>query len=613
MTEWVQSIDPELAIRLVNGWSGALAYDTETSGLEHEDYVVGYVITANYNSIYIPVRHGGGGNIPNGDEFETALAAAFKERSRKGYRTVGHHLGFDLRMSGKTGYGGKSVAVVLGSPLEDTMINESLIDDTTIGYGLSECCIRHHVTAKKGDEVYKLLAERFGGMPDSKSMKNFWKLEGDHPLVVDYATGDGISTLELWSSQQPILDDEELRVPWKLECDLLPYLARMYLRGVRIDMEYAARVEVELAGKIETAKQAFEPGFNFRSPAQVEALYRANGYTDDDFDHTEKGAPSFREKWLEGNEIGEAIVAARQLEKARDSFIAPLVDTHNHNGRVHAVLHQSKSDDYGVAGARLSCSEPNLQAFPKRNEDVGKIVRPLVIPDFGYICEFDFQQQEPRLFTHYSEEPSLVEGYRTGTMDMHDLARDILGLPRKTAKRLGMGMLTMMSPPTLAMHMGCSVEQAKIWHRAFLSDAFPMIGQLQQDIVATFRARRVVKSILGRKARLNESKFAYKGVSRVIQNSGGDHMKTAILRINEYEDAHPDEVQILLSIHDSGIFQTEQAKHAHEIKRLMENVANELNLIVPIPVDTGWGLHWGEASYIEKRPIWQDDGKIPTN
>lgn len=608
MTEWTQGIDPDMALRLVRNWSGILAYDTETSGLEHSDYVVGYVITANYYSLYVPVRHGGGGNVPNPDSFEATLADAFADRSRKGYRTVGHHLGFDLRMSGKVGFGGKTVAVILGSPLEDTMINESLIDDTTIGYGLDDCAVRHGVTPKKGDELYRLLAERFGGLPDRKTMKNFWRLEGDNPIAVDYATGDGISTIELWSSQQALLDAEEVRVPWQLECDLLPYLARMYLRGIKINPEYAEQVDVNLSAQIATAKSKFEPGFNVRSPDQVEKLYRANGFTDDMFDRTDKGAVSFREKWLDGGpggEIGEAVVAVRQLEKARDSFISPLVDTHNHNGRVHAVLHQSKSDDYGVAGARLSCSDPNLQAFPKRNENVGKVVRPLVIPDFGYLCEFDYQQQEPRFFTHYSEEPALLEGYRNGTMDIHDRAHETLGLPRKTAKRLGMGMLTMMSPPTLAMRMGCTVEQARIWHRAFLTDAFPLIGKFQRDVVATFRARGVVKSILGRKARLVDPKFAYQGVSRVIQNSGGDHMKTGILRLNQYEDAYPDEFQVLLSIHDSAIFQTEYTDHALEAKRLMENVANEFKLLVPIPVDMGWGKNWGETSYTEREGLWE--------
>lgn len=601
-------IDPALALSMVRN-SEVIAYDTETSGLEHSDYIVGYVITDWEHSVYVPVRHEGGGNIPLPLVFEEELAAAFRDRTRLGLRTVGHHLGFDLRMSSKVGYGGKTTPILLGSPLEDTMINESLIDDTTIGYGLDDCSARHQVTVKKGDELYRALAENFGGLPDRKQMKNFWKMPGDHPKVVDYATGDGVSTLELWRSQQPILDEWNLRRVWQLECDLLPYLARMYSRGVKVDMDYGNSlvgkggvIEVKLA----EAKKVFTPGFNVRSPNEVEALYRANGFGDGDFSRTATGKVSFVEKWLETNEIGKSIIGVRKIEKARDSFIAPLIDTKNFDGRVYPVLHQSKSDEFGVAGARLSCSDPNLQAYPKRDYEIGSLIRPLIVPDFGMIYEFDFQQQEPRLFTHYSGDPALTEGYRTGTMDIHDRAAQQLSLHRDVAKRLGMGMLTMMSVPTLARHMGCSEDDARVMHRAFLADAFPDIKVFQDEAVRLFKQRGWVKSILGRIARMAERKFAYRAVSRIIQNSGGDHMKTAILYLNQYEDAYPDEFQVMLSIHDSGIFQTDDhEKHAPEAKRLMEKVAEDFGLKVPIPVDTGWGKHWGQASYI-KRKSWSD-------
>lgn len=616
MADWTQTIDPDMALRLVRNWSGVLAYDTETSGLEHSDYIVGYVITANYYSIYVPVRHEGGGNIPNVDEFEEALASAFADRSRKGYRAVGHHLSFDLRMSLKVGYGSKQVAVVLGSPLEDTMINEALIDDRTIGYSLDDCCKRHGVAAKKGDELYKLLAETFGGMPDRKSMKNYWRLPGDHPVVVDYATGDGISTLELWASQQPLLDEKDvwaeadLRQVWKLECDLLPHLAHMYSKGIAVDMEYGARLmsddkndPLSIKAAISQAMEAFEPGFNPRSPTQVEALYRANGYTDEQFDRTDAGKPSFTESWLENNDIGEAILQVRRLEKMRDSFVTPLIDTQNFGGRIYPTLNQSKSDEYGVAGARLSCSEPNMQAFPKRNKSVGKRARPLIKPDFGHIYEDDFKQQEPRFFTHYSEEPSLIEAYRLGTMDIHDVADSYFHIGRDLAKRLGLGVLTGLQAKSLAVRMRWTEAQARDAINKFLYEAFPAIRQFQHDAKATFKARGMVRSILGRRAHLDHPRFAYRGLSRIIQNSGGDHMKTALLRACQYAESEKyDGIDILLTIHDSTLFQAEPgSKHPEEIKRLLEGVAQEpqFNLIVPIPIDEGHGIHWGHASYGE--------------
>jgi DNA polymerase-1 len=595
-----QLIDPSLALRIVSDEHNSIAFDTETTGLTVKDKVCGYVITNAEYSIYVPVRHEAGGNIPNADEFELALAQAFRDRSRHGFRTVGHNFGFDLRICLRHG-------ISLNGPLEDTMINEAIISDVTQGYGLEDCAARHKVTLKKGTEIYALLAQRFGGLPDRKQMKFFWRLEGDHPLVIDYATGDGISTLELWAKQQLIMDSDGLRKSWRLECELLPFVARMHHRGLKIDPDYAGRVVGEVNAAVAEASKVFVPGFNVRSPKAVEQLYRMNGYQDNQFARTDSKAISFTEKWLATNDIGNAILSVRRLEKARDSFITPLIDTHNVNGRVHPILNQSKSDDYGVAGVRFSCSEPNLQAFPKRNIEVGRVVRKLVIPDDGLVIEeADAKQQEPRLFTHYSGEPALLEGYRSGTMDIHDRASQILRLDRETAKRMSMGMLTMMSPPTLAGHMRWPLEQARAAHRAFLTDAFPAIGAFQEKAIQVFKRRGYVRTILGRRAYCDDPRFAYRAVSRIIQNVGGEHIKLCILRACQYEDAYPDQIQVLLTIHDSLLWQRNPAHDPGNLIRSIENVATELELTVPIPFGLGSGPTWAHASYGDKMDKYEE-------
>lgn len=589
-----QLIDPELALRIVREDKREIAYDTETSGLEVTDFVCGYVITSWDDSVYVPVRHEAGGNIPDPESFERELNRAFADRSRFGGLTIGHNLGFDLRSSARHG-------VILPDPLEDTMINEGLIDDRTIGYGLDDCAKRHGVTPKLGDELYAEIARRFGGVPDRKQMAKFWKLEGDNRFVVDYATGDGVSTLELWRAQQKALDEYNLRVPWKLECDLLRHVARVHARGIRVNAPYVAEVGGKLTDMIAEKKRVFEAGFNVRSPKEVEALYRANGYTDDMFDRTDSGKVSFTEKWLETNEIGDAILEVRRLEKARDSFITPLAETFNINGRVHAVLNQSKSDEYGVAGARFSCSQPNLQAFPKRNKTVGMLVRPILCADEGYdLYEGDVSQHEPRLFTCYSREPALVEGYSNGTVDIHDVASQLLGLPRDIGKRMAMGMLSMMYPKTLAMHMRWDVQTARVKHRQFLG-GFPNIAAFQKKAVALFRDTGYVKSVLGRVARLSSPKLDYQAVSRIIQNSAGDHLKWMFLMACQFEEAHGDDLQILMTIHDSIIFQAREGRIdlVKELITLLESTAQQppFNFIIPIPFEVGRGKDWGASSY----------------
>lgn len=587
-------IDPELALMMIRE-SKVIASDTETSGLDPvKDFICGHVVTDHSHSVYVPVRHEAGGNIPNAEEFEKELARAYADRARVGYRTVFHNGGFDLRFYSWIG-------VVFGGALEDTMINEGLIDDTTHGFGLDDCCARHQVTAKKGDELYRAIAARFGGIPDRKQMANYWRMPGDQHEVVDYATGDGVSTLALWASQQPILDAEQLRVPWQLECDLMAYVARLHRRGIRVDADYAAQVDKDIADGIKLASEKFPAGFNARSPKEVEALFRLQGFKDTNFDRTETGKFSFTEKWLETNDIGSAILGIRRLEKARDSFVAPLAVTKNRNGRVHAHLNQSKSDEYGAMGARFSCSEPNLQAFPKRNKEVGKIVRRLLVADPGMLFEEgDAMQQEPRFFTHYSQDAALLKGYREDPLfSIHHRANDMMfeGKEYDKAKRMAMGILSMMMPKALGDHLRIPKKEAAALRDKFLYDAFPDIGQFQADAVAVFERRGYVKSILGRRARMESRRFSYRAVSRIIQNSGGDHNKTCLLRAMQYEDAYPDKVQVLMPIHDSVIWQRDPGHDPRELVAVMENVANEFNLTVPIPFEVGSGTNWADASY----------------
>lgn len=596
-----QLVSGSLALQIVESDPNPIAYDVETTGLEITDIICGYVVTNREYSIYVPVRHDAGGNIPNVDDFEKELAQAFATRSRLGYLTIGHGINFDLRFSLRRG-------IVLGSPLEDTMLNESIISDIADGFSLEACAIRRKVTHKRGNELYAELARRFGGLPDRKQMGHFSKMPGDHPLVVDYATGDGVTTLELRDAQQPILDGDDLRRSWKLECELLPYVARMHHRGLKIDKEYTGKVVEDIDEAIDEASKVFNKGFNVRSPKSVEALYRANGYTDAMFDRTDGGAFSFTEKWLDTNEIGHKILSVRRLEKARDSFITPLIETHNVNGRVHPILNQSKSDDYGVAGVRFSCSIPNLQAFPKRNIEVGRVVRRLVVADDDFVIEeADAKQQEPRLFTHYSGDPVLTEGYRNGTMDIHDRASQVLNLDREVAKRLSMGMLTMMSYRTLAGHMRWSLDRATEAHKRFLVDAFPKIKTFQDLAIQTFKRRGYVKTLLGRRAYCDDYRFAYRAVSRIIQNSGGEHIKLCLLEACRYEDAYPDQLQILLTIHDSLIWQRAENHDHSELLRAIEGIAQTpLNLSVPIPFGLGSGPDWARASYGSKLDKYEE-------
>lgn len=606
----------ELALRMVRE-APKIAYDTETTGLDWRvNQPVGYVITESaQNNVYVPVRHGGGGNL--GDPhcgpmtapdsptvqhaFERELAKAFEERRRRKYLTIGHHLKFDMHFSAKQG-------IFLGRECEDTQINEPMLDEYARSFGLASCAIRRGVTAKKGEQLYAYLADLFGGKPDHTSMANFWRLAGNDELGVDYATGDGITTLELREVQYPLIIEEGMEYIHSVESRLIWTLFRMERRGIKTDMAYIDQLTDAVATELVRATAALPPRFNVRSGPQVRALMEEAGHTDWPLTLPStkfpEGQPSFTESFLKKSPEGRSIIAVRQLTNLMNTFVRPLAAEHIYEGRVHAQANQLKADDFGTVSGRLSYSNPNLQAIHKRNKELGRRFRTIFVADEGMeFYEGDYKQCEPVLFTHYSQEPALVAGYSAEPpMDMHHVVAGMLDVERDpTAKRMNMGILTGMQAATFAGHMGWDLDYATEMHTRWF-EGFPGIKQFQDDAKQLFRKRGWVKTILGRRCRLDDQRYAYRGVSRIIQGSNADIVKERLLRIDEYLEETGDIAHMLMTVHDSFEWQAPAGPEGEaisaEIVRISKNLRGEpFNLRVPMGMDVGKGLNWAEATY----------------
>ena len=162
------------------------------------------------------------------------LAKAFKHRaSCTSFVTVGHQVKFDAHMAA-------NAEILLGRNLSCTMNNESLLDEYARSYSLDACAERHQVEAKKGDVLYQHIADLFGCPADRKAMAHFWELAGNDEIAVDYACGDGITTHQLYMSQQVKIAQQELEQVAMLEDRLVWTLFRMERRGVKVDVSYLA-------------------------------------------------------------------------------------------------------------------------------------------------------------------------------------------------------------------------------------------------------------------------------------------------------------------------------------------------------------------------------------
>ena len=80
----------------------------------------------------------------------------------------------------------------------------------------------------------------------------------------------------------------------------------------------------------------------------------------------------------------------------------------------------------------------------------------------------------------------------------------------------------------------------------------------------------------------------------------------SLLRACQYEDAYPDHVQMLLTIHDSLLWQRDPSHDPKDLIQLIEGVAQELKLAVPIPFGLGSGKDWARASYGDKLDKYEE-------
>ena len=344
--------------------------DVETSGLDWKsNHVVGYVLSFGPrpdDSYYLPVRHHGGGNcvetfVPDtATGWDGSIHPVEKEiinlLDRPTVLNFGHNLAFDTKFLYRLG-------LRFSSQYDDTMINACLLNEQQASFSLAFCAKQIGIQQKYSLEDYiRTMVPEARSVGPRDAMGFFWRLRGDDPRTVEYAAGDGTTTWQLRDWQRQELARQDLLKVHDIESRLIPVLARMSTRGLKIDVNRLDQVREEIKVRLAKAELALPPDFNSKAPTQVRALMEKEGHVD--WPTTPKGAPSFPESWLLTNPVGKQIVAVRKYKNIESSFISPLIETHLHNGRVHPEYNQLRGDEYGTVTGRLCLAGDTQVTIP---------------------------------------------------------------------------------------------------------------------------------------------------------------------------------------------------------------------------------------------------------
>ena len=302
------------------------------------------------------------------------------------------------------------IRVPSGERLEELGALATLTNENRHGYGLDalarSCGLpgKDERLLKEGCLALDLIANK---RKKFRPQNYLWQLPAKY--VAPYAVTDAINTLLTYELFDPILDQENTRAAYRLECNLVPLIIEMQLRGIRIDIPAAERARDFLLGKRDAALNQLSDKLGM--PVSMDELNQNDWKVEVcdregvAYPRNEKGNPSFAKDWTEGHPhwLPQLIREAGKYHRVGDLFVDKFILGHIVNGRIHAEIHPFKTEDHGAKSFRFSYSDPPLQLMTARDEELAPIIRGLFLPDEGEIwAKPDASQQEFRIAVHYA-------------------------------------------------------------------------------------------------------------------------------------------------------------------------------------------------------------------
>jgi len=432
---------------------------------------------------------------------------------------------------------------------------------------------------------------------------------GDIPPseIVEYAAADADHTLRLWNKLRPELERLGLYGLYeRVERPLVPVLARMEMRGVRVDRREALKARFYFYRLMQSAiRRAHDVGLPTDvSPTSHDQL----GAWLDSVDapcreRTEvKNLPKTdiaNLKWLAAQgwrpDLMSAILDLKEKQKLR-SFAASYYKLSAWDGCLHPSINQcgheeetsEDSADSPVSG-RLSISNPNLSQIPHHGlnkgpdyEEYGRILRRCLVARPGYVLlAADVGQQEPRVAALTCPIPEFQEAFEGGGSIYGPFAEALFGRPIDkeadpqewmVAKKCVLSFLWRSSDPKpwiqrlMEMYPGMTLEAAKDANRRVVK-AYPSAARFRDRVKLELREKGYVRDWFGRirwlpgafdPDRRTREAALREGMNQHIQGPAASCLKLSMIWLDEVFRAREWDAHLLLPIHDELVLEVKE-------------------------------------------------------
>ena len=436
--------------------------------------------------------------------------------------------------------------------------------------------------------------------------------------VAEYAAEDADITLRLKEVLYAEVEKRGMLDLYKrIEEPMIEVLADMELEGVTVNREALNSYAVELRQLLERLENevrelAQEPTLNINSSRQLGEVLFAKLRITDKPKMTKTKQFSTEEEYLQtfahDFPIVSKILEYRGVKKLLSTYVEALPELINpETGRIHTSYNQAVT-----ATGRLSSTNPNLQNIPIR-DDLGKPIRAAFIASDAEhtLVAADYSQIELRLMAHLSNDPALVDAFRSGE-DIHSATAarlyhkstdEVTSSERRSAKTANFGIIYGISAFGLAQRLDISNREAKELITNYF-DTYPGVKRYMDDVVAKAANDGYVETMFARRRQLPDiasSNRTVRGlaernaINAPIQGSAADIMKLAMAEIARRFKQEGIRSKMIMQVHDEVVIDThlsELERVKHIVKEAMESVAE---LSIPLIAEVNSADNWLEA------------------
>jgi len=536
--------------------------------------------------------------VPAGlDGFVDVIRSIFEGNCRK----IGFNIKRDIHELRKIG-------VRMENPAFDAMLAGHVLNSLRDGAGIEDLAHEYlggAIFSQKPAQAAQLsLDDMIGGQNNDNHDKDLAQAAFEHVTIISRAYP---------IMHKALHDQEQEELYYNIELPLLSVLADMEGIGIKVDADflrtYGNKLQIEIDRLLAINHKLAGQEFNPNSPKQVgKVLFEDMGLPGGRKTKTGYSTTAdVLERLAANHEIAAKILEYRSHTKLKSTYVDGLLaQIDKKSGRIHTTFHQ-----IAASTGRLSSSEPNLQNIPIRTA-LGRELRRAFIPADGYVfVDADYSQIELRVLAELSQDPTFLQAFRdnqdvhriTAAQVFHIAPEQVTNEMRSYAKAVNFGIVYGISAFGLADDIKVSVKEAQDYINGYFA-RYPKVKEYLDKSVADTKERGYAETLFGRRRAftgITSSNFNQRANSEraamnmPVQGSAADIIKIAMAKVHRRLANEGLKSRLILQVHDELLLEAVPAEIDSVKQILQEEMAQAVQLDVPLVIDIATGESWYES------------------